>query len=62
MGKIEKAQFIEMMKQTGHDPKAMAECVRRMLLQDQDDDELSPKKRGDDKAVIEATKDILRSL
>jgi hypothetical protein len=61
MGKAEKDMFVEMMKKSGHDPKALAECVRQLLLQDKVIK--APKdKNYDEKSVIECTKDILRSL
>jgi hypothetical protein len=61
MGKTEKDLFVEMMKKTGQDPKAMAECVRQLLLQDKIIK--APKKSNlDEDTVIGCTKDILRSL
>jgi len=61
MGKAERDMFVEMMKKSGHDPKAMAECVRQLLLQDKVIK--APKEKDiDEKTVIECTKDILRSL
>ena len=61
MGKEERALFVEMMKKTGQDPKAMAEAVRQLLLQDTTIK--APKKKGEsDEDVIAVTKDILRSL
>ena len=60
MGKDERDQFVEMMKKTGQDPKAMAEAVRQLLLQDKVI--RAPKRKGDDEGVIDVTKDILRSL
>ena len=61
MGKEEKDLFVEMMKKTGQDPKAIAECIKHLLLQDKIIK--APKKQSDgDESVIECTKDILRSL
>jgi hypothetical protein len=61
MGKSEKDLFVEMMKKTSQDPKAMAECVRQFLLQDEIIK--APKNKGiDEDTVIGCTKDILRSL
>ena len=61
MGKDEKDLFVELMKKTGQDPKAMAECVRQLLLQDKIIK--APKKQDDgDESVVDCTKDILRSL
>jgi len=59
MGKEEKDLFVELMKKTGQDPKAMAECVRQLLLQDKI---IKAPKKQSDESVIECTKDILRSL
>jgi len=61
MGKEEKDLFIEMMKKNSHDPKAMAACVRQMLLQDKMAQ--APKeKSSDEQTVIDCTKDILKAL
>ena len=62
MGKDERDLFVEMMKKTGQNPKALAECVRQMLLQDKTIQ--APKNNDDDgeDSVIDCTKEILRSL
>jgi len=62
MGKAERDQFVEMMKKSGHDPKAMAECVRQLLLQDKVTKAPKDDKGCDEDTVIECTKEILRSL
>ena len=61
MGKDERDLFVEMMKKTGQNPKALAECVMQMLLQDKT---IQAPKNNDDgeDSVIDCTKEILRSL
>jgi hypothetical protein len=53
--------FIEEFKKNAHDPKALAECVRQLLLQD-NTIKAPSKKGGEGESVINVTSDILKSL
>jgi hypothetical protein len=61
MEKDARQLFIEEFKKKAHDPKALAECVRQMLLQD-NTIKAPGKKGGGGESVVDVTNDILKSL